>query len=62
MGAYCLVVDHFVLGNSNARIFLGLVIQVLGSCAIYFGMLYVVKEPMVRMYSERFKSKLRKKS
>ena len=62
MGAYCLVAAHFVLGDSNARIFMRLVIQVLGACAIYFGMLYVFKEPMVRMYSERFKSKLGKKS
>lgn len=58
MGAYCLVVDHFILGNSIARIFLRLVVQVLGACVVYFGMLYVFKEPMVQMYSERLKNRL----
>lgn len=58
MGAYCLVVDHFILGNSNARIFLRLVVQVLGACVVYFGMLYVFKEPMAQMYSERLKNRL----
>lgn len=61
MGFYCLVIEHFILGDSNVRIFLRLVAQVLGACVIYFGILYFLKEPMVRMYSGRFKNKLRKR-
>lgn len=58
MGAYCLLVDRFIIGDTNIRIFLRLVVQVLGACVIYFGMLYVFKEPMVRMYSERLKKRI----
>ena len=57
MCAYCLIVDRFAIGETDMRIFLRLVIQVFGACVIYFGMLYVFKEPMVKMYSDRLKNR-----
>lgn len=61
MGMYCLGIDKIVLGASNSRIFLRLIAQVIGACAIYFGMLFILKEPMVRMYSDRIINKIKRK-
>lgn len=61
MGAYCLCVDHFVLGSSNVEIFTRLAVQVIGSLIIYFVLLFLLKEPMMRMYYDRFRTKLRRK-
>lgn len=59
MVLYCLCVDHFVLGSSNVEIFTRLVIQVIGSLAIYFLLLLLLKEPMMHMYYDRLRAKFR---
>lgn len=62
MTAYCLLIGRMVTGDSNLRILLKLIVQVLGACAIYFGILYVINESMVRVYSKRVLAKLLKRA
>lgn len=60
MSIYCIVAGRFIPGRSNLNLFSRLVVQVIGACVLYFGMLNILKEPMVRTYSERLKNRLKK--
>lgn len=52
MVGYLLIIDKCVIGESNGIIFTRLLIQMIGAIAIYFGLLYIFHEPMVRKYSK----------
>ena len=60
MGTFCILIHFVIAGSSNIKMFERLAIQVLGACILYFGMLYILKEPMVNMYSGRLKNKFKK--
>lgn len=62
MTIYCLMISRVIIGNSNIRILIRLVVQVLGACIVYFGMLYAMNESMVRMYSTRIIKKVFRRS
>ena len=52
---YCILIRTFI----NTA-FLRMIVQILGSIIIYFGLLYVMKEPMVRTYAGRALGKLKR--
>lgn len=60
MGMYLFIIDILLTGNNNLDIFLRLLVQVIGACVIYFSLLYILKEPMTRMYGVRILNKLKR--
>lgn len=60
MGLYCILITMLFPGTGDLRILIRLLIQVIGACVVYFGLLYLFKEPMVTMYAKRFKERVKR--
>jgi O-antigen/teichoic acid export membrane protein len=60
MGMFLFIIDILLTGNNNMIIFTRLLIQVVGAVAIYFALLYILNEPMTRMYGARIIKKLKR--
>lgn len=60
MSIYCIAVGRVLTNDTNLHILIKLAVQVVGAIIVYFGMLYILKEPMVLMYSKRLLGKIRK--